>query len=689
MAAFDFPNSPSNGDTYTANGVTFQWNGSVWTRYSASTGAQGSTGPTGAQGAVGSTGAQGATGSGGSTGAQGAAGPTGAQGATGSTGSQGAAGSSTTINSNTNNYVLTATGTANTIQGESALRFNAGSLVVNSNNTISGTSIITYSPDGSVRWQMAMSNTDGVSLLSKNTSGSYNTYMIDANTFRVRTTGTNSPAERLRIDGNGKLGVGDFSSTSVAQALHVRGSQPEIYLEHTGGYDLTFTTNDGAGQCGINPSGGYLSLAANNKNIVMCRTGGYVGINSTSPSAYLDIGAHNTGNPTLRVRNHTSAGAFANNYGSEFRHVFNSMNHGMLIHTQEAADARRVLDISDSNGIFATFTNGKFGINELAPSEKLQIDGDILLGGQANSSESNYAIKFEYNNHQFAKIVGDGRDQSGYGDIDFYTSTGSGVSNLTQRMTIRADGKIGIVDGNNNGTISAALHVINSAPEIRLTNTTQPNSADCGKLRITEYANSYMGGYMHYDGATNVLHFGVHESHDSTTSNDQNAISIDRDTGQTYLRYEGNAKLYTTNSGVNFDSGTTTLVNIRADSGGTAGLRCGGQAGSGTDQCTGYVEVHQDETHGGGFFYNGDGSPSFATHESADYFSLFRASGGSRYSVMRWYHDSQNCEVQGNMVIDNGYTSGSTELKVRADSSGTAGAGGARSWCWLVVDQSS
>ncbi len=122
MAAFDFPNSPSVGNTYTANGVTFQWNGSVWTRYSASTGAQGSTGPTGAQGAVGSTGAQGATGSGGSTGAQGATGPTGAQGATGSTGAQGAAGSTTTINGNTNNYVVTATGTANTLQGESLYR---------------------------------------------------------------------------------------------------------------------------------------------------------------------------------------------------------------------------------------------------------------------------------------------------------------------------------------------------------------------------------------------------------------------------------------------------------------------------------------------------------------------------------------------------------------------------------------
>ena len=264
MAAFNFPNSPSVNDTYTANGVSFKWNGEIWQRISASTGAQGATGPTGAQGATGATGAQGATGnngstgptgptgptgaqgaqgatgatgaqgaqgntgsggaqgatgSGGSTGAQGAAGaqgstgatgaqgatgstgPTGAQGATGSTGAQGAL---ATINSNTNNYVLTATGTANTIQGESALTFNAGSLVVNSDNTISGNSIITYSPDGSVRWQMGMSNTDGVSLLSKNTSGSYNTYTIDANTFRVRTTGTNSPTEALRIDGSGR-----------------------------------------------------------------------------------------------------------------------------------------------------------------------------------------------------------------------------------------------------------------------------------------------------------------------------------------------------------------------------------------------------------------------------------------------------------------------------------------------------
>ena len=91
MSAFDFPSSPSVNDVYTANGISYKWDGTVWKRVSA-TGAQGPTGSTGSQGATGSTGSQGATGPGGATGAQGATGATGAQGATGSTGSTGPSG---------------------------------------------------------------------------------------------------------------------------------------------------------------------------------------------------------------------------------------------------------------------------------------------------------------------------------------------------------------------------------------------------------------------------------------------------------------------------------------------------------------------------------------------------------------------------------------------------------------------
>ena len=78
MAAFDFPTSPNNGDTYTENGITWTWNGTSWRRSSA-VGAQGSVG------AQGATGAQGAAGNA-TTGAQGAQGH---QGNVGNTGAQG------------------------------------------------------------------------------------------------------------------------------------------------------------------------------------------------------------------------------------------------------------------------------------------------------------------------------------------------------------------------------------------------------------------------------------------------------------------------------------------------------------------------------------------------------------------------------------------------------------------------
>ena len=80
MAAFDFPSSPNVNDIYTLNGVAFMWNGSVWKRYSTSTGAQGFQGAAGAAGAQGAQGAQGTNGTIGSDGAQGAVGAQGAAG---------------------------------------------------------------------------------------------------------------------------------------------------------------------------------------------------------------------------------------------------------------------------------------------------------------------------------------------------------------------------------------------------------------------------------------------------------------------------------------------------------------------------------------------------------------------------------------------------------------------------------
>lgn len=153
-------------------------------------------------------------------------------------------------------------------------------------------------------------------MFTDNTKGAINVVSADPLTFSTANT------ERTRIQSDGKFGIGDFSSTSVAQQLHVRGSEPKIYLEHTGGYDMTLTTSDGMGQNGITVNGGALSLAYNNKNIWMCRAGGNVGINSTAPKEKLDVsGAINAGgenSPVFQIRNDPGT------YIRAFKHYFDA-----------------------------------------------------------------------------------------------------------------------------------------------------------------------------------------------------------------------------------------------------------------------------------------------------------------------------------------------------------------------------
>ena len=125
---------------------------------------------------------------------------------------------------------------------------------------------------------------------------------------------------------------------------------------------------------------------------------GKVGINSTSPDGMLAI-EHTSSAPNLTMRNHPAAGPYTNEYGMELRHAYGSVKHGALIHTQEAADGRRSLDVSDSNGVFATFANGKVGINTYTPNNMLHING---LNGSAcikmddNGQPNRYGKIFNY-----------------------------------------------------------------------------------------------------------------------------------------------------------------------------------------------------------------------------------------------------------------------------------------------------
>jgi len=91
MAAFDFPSSPNNGDTYSANGIDWIYNGSVWKK-DATAGVKGQKGEVGQKGQKGEVGEKGTKGEVGDKGQKGEIGATGGSGGTGSKGQKGESG---------------------------------------------------------------------------------------------------------------------------------------------------------------------------------------------------------------------------------------------------------------------------------------------------------------------------------------------------------------------------------------------------------------------------------------------------------------------------------------------------------------------------------------------------------------------------------------------------------------------
>ena len=477
----------------------------------------------------------------------------------------------------------------------------------------------------------------------------------------------------------------DTGISSVSFASSISMSSTSKFHFGNAGIDIGADTN-------INrPASGVLGFNINSSEKVRIDSSGQLGIGTNSPKLLLHLHQENS-NATFAHFTNSTTGINANQ----------GVSFGL-----------------DSNEDATIYHYGSKAIRfATGGTEKVRIsdNGAIGLGG------ANYGSS--------GQVLTSGGSGSA---VTWSTVSGTTINNNADNRLITGSGTANTLEAESGFTFNGSLaSIINSSgPTLELT--TNTNAANAS-LRLHEGAtgSTSNGGGMFYSGADNKLHItcgtnlttervtilrdsgyvGINENTPSnqlhiagTTGNSAGGLlRLDATTGDNFIIFDNTGdssewvigndsgsndefRMYynggsgygheivnvdgTTNNGkVTIDGGTNTLVIIRADSAGTAGLRLGGQAGSGTDQCTGYVEVHQDEQHGGGMFYNGDGSPSFATGEAADYFSLYRFSSGVRHSVMRWFHSSNDCHVQGNMYIDNGT---STILRVRGDSAGTAG----------------
>ena len=248
MSALNFPNSPSNGDTYSANGLTYTYNSSStkWVRTSPSVGAQGATGPTGAQGAAGAQGA---------TAAQGAQGAAGAQGATGSA----------TITANADNRIITG-GSGTNLVGESTLTYDGNDLTQTTNANGEGIKInggnnstsLTFDANrsgannglGNVYGRWNGTTVAQISFNAGSDTTDKNDGYIYFGTESAASNGNVNATERLRIDGRGNLFLrsasanylvmgssGDATSGGVTNNMNwIRGNQTNTQYNTAGGF---------------------------------------------------------------------------------------------------------------------------------------------------------------------------------------------------------------------------------------------------------------------------------------------------------------------------------------------------------------------------------------------------------------------------------------------------------------------
>ena len=164
----------------------------------------------------------------------------------------------TTINSNTNNYLITGTGTANTLQGEANFTYNGGNnLTLNSTAHDGGFNILAANNNQETRFRIQGKASDGTGhsfyLNAKRSSnrldiaggaGANLTIMGSTKNVGVDNTGPESP---LQIGGGTNPMTAKptlhVAPSSGNASMSLRGGSPSIYFDGTGGGHTRFLTD--------------------------------------------------------------------------------------------------------------------------------------------------------------------------------------------------------------------------------------------------------------------------------------------------------------------------------------------------------------------------------------------------------------------------------------------------------------
>ena len=397
-------------------------------------------GPAGAQGAQGVQGTTGPTGAQGHQGVQGAQGRQGAQGATGAQGHQGVQGTSgatTTINNNAANRIITGSGSANTLNGNTFATWNGNNFALRGgegeNCTIELAS--DEGDDNADFWRMMAQASDNALAIDNYSSGSW--------------------VEKARIDSSGWFGFGQTSQDNAGQVAA---------FKHTDNANswLSVNVNNNTGVAGIvfgdsdSWNAAYIQYNHTNNIMEFVQTGALrLSINA---SGDLNIGTAGRFDASGLVKS-------AHGTASAPSHTFlNDPDNGMFRPTTNtiafSTGGNERVRIDASGRLFVNTTTQSISSSELF---EVKSTGSGFSHFRNNSgSTATIYIDNEYSDTGFAPFLtftdgggnrgGIGQDQAdllrltGQGGLSVYTNGTHGGG--TEAFRISQTGKVGIATDN-------------------------------------------------------------------------------------------------------------------------------------------------------------------------------------------------------------------------------------------------
>lgn len=456
------------------------------------------------------------------------------------------------------------------------------------------------------------------------------------------TTGNAATATALQTGRTISL-TGDVTGTSgtfdgtgnVSIAATIAANAVALGTDTTGNYVATGAV-----------SGNGLSGSASAEGATFTVTSNATNANTPSTIVFRDgsgnfsagtITANLSGNATTATTATTANGVAANSValGTD-----TTGNYVATIATNAGLDGS-----GSSEGAAVTLS---LNLSELTTSTS-DADGDFFVVVDSANAQK----KLTKANINISGFNNDAGYTTNVGDITGVTAgsfiTGGGTSGT---VTINVDAtsantasKVVARDGSGNfsaGTITAALtgnastaSALQTARNIALTGavTGNANFDGSGNISISTTATSDPTLTLNGDatGSATFTNLGNATLTVTVVDDSHNHIISNVDGLQTALDGKYSTSGGTISGNVTVDNGTSTVINVVSDDTGTSGIRLYGAA-----QGTGYVEVGQSTTYGGGMSYNGDGSPPFVSGETADNITFYALNAGVRTEVFHY-----------------------------------------------------